>query len=136
MIVLDTGVIIANANKRDQHHQACMKLLLTSREPLTIPEVLLTEIGYMLLTRTGPVGETAFMEDVADGLYEIVSFDGADFRRVAELMSQYIGFPLGTADASVIAAAEKLKSSKIATLDRRHFMAVQPRHIPAFTLLP
>jgi len=55
---------------------------------------------------------------------------------MAELTEQYIDMPLGTTDASVIALAERLDITEIATLDRRHFTAVRPRHLEAFTLLP
>ena len=44
--------------------------------------------------------------------------------------------PLGTVDASVIALAERLKVSQIATLDHRHFSVVRPAHVEAFELLP
>jgi predicted nucleic acid-binding protein len=43
---------------------------------------------------------------------------------------------LGAVDASVIAAAERLGVREVATLDRRHFAAVRPQHVDAFTLLP
>jgi predicted nucleic acid-binding protein len=36
----------------------------------------------------------------------------------------------------VIALAERLGVTRVATLDQRHFSVVRPRHIPAFTLLP
>lgn len=45
--------------------------------------------------------------------------------RIAKLVAQYRDLPLGTADASVIAAAERLGISDIATLDRRHFTVVR-----------
>ena len=41
----------------------------------------------------------------------------------------------GATDASVIAVAERLEIPEIATIDRRHFSAVRPRGITAFTLL-
>jgi len=44
--------------------------------------------------------------------------------------------PLGAADASVIAIAERLKLTEVATLDHRHFTVVRPSHVNAFTLLP
>ena len=50
-------------------------------------------------------------------------------------MRQYIGFPLGVADASVIAVAEMLKASQVATLDQHPFRAVTPAHVAALTLL-
>ena len=43
---------------------------------------------------------------------------------------------LGTVDASVVSAAERLRIAQIATLDHRHFSVVRPEHLPAFTLLP
>ena len=55
---------------------------------------------------------------------------------MAELMRQYRGFPLGVADASVIAVAERLEADEVATLDRRHFPAVTPAHMAALKLLP
>jgi hypothetical protein len=36
----------------------------------------------------------------------------------------------------VIAAAERLAITEVATLDRRHFTVVRPRHATALTLLP
>jgi predicted nucleic acid-binding protein len=56
--------------------------------------------------------------------------------RMAELVRRYADFPLGAADASVIAVAERLKTTRIATLDHRHFRAVRPAHCDAFELLP
>jgi uncharacterized protein len=46
-----------------------------------------------------------------------------------------VGYPLGR-DASVIAVAERLDVTEVATLDRRHFTVVRPRHTTALTLLP
>ena len=43
---------------------------------------------------------------------------------------------LGTTDASVIALAERLGVSEVATLDQRHFRVVRPSHVDALTLLP
>jgi uncharacterized protein len=48
----------------------------------------------------------------------------------------YANFPLGGADASVVALAERLGALTIVTLDVRHFAAVRPRRGPAFKLLP
>lgn len=42
----------------------------------------------------------------------------------------------GVVDASVLALAERLGETKLATLDRRHFAAVRPLHTEALILLP
>lgn len=44
--------------------------------------------------------------------------------------------PLGFVDASVVAVAERLGERQVATLDRRHFSVVRPRHVKAFRLVP
>lgn len=49
---------------------------------------------------------------------------------------KYGDFPLGGADASIVALAERLDIKAIITLDDRHFRAVRPRHREAFRLLP
>lgn len=54
----------------------------------------------------------------------------------AELVLTYEGLPLGTTDATVITLCERLGLSEVATLDRRHFTVVRPRHVEALTLLP
>jgi predicted nucleic acid-binding protein len=43
---------------------------------------------------------------------------------------------LGLVDASVITVAEKLNVTTLATLNRRDFSVVRPRHADAFELLP
>jgi uncharacterized protein len=53
-----------------------------------------------------------------------------------KVVEQYSDLPLGTADAIVIAIAERFRAVNIATLDRRHFSVVRPAHTTSFTLLP
>ena len=72
----------------------------------------------------------------ADGAYELVQVTAADAVRAADLVEQYSSLPLGTADAIVVAVAERFRTVNIATLDRRHFSVVRPAHAAAFTLLP
>ncbi len=59
-----------------------------------------------------------------------------DWPRIADLVERYADLPLGTADASVVALAERFGATTIVTLDRRHFGVIRPRHCAAFALLP
>ena len=90
----------------------------------------------MLQSRAGAKAEADFLRDVADGLYELVQITAADAMRAAGLVEQYSNLPPGTADAIVVAVAERFRAVNIATLDRRHFSIVRPAHTAAFTLLP
>jgi uncharacterized protein len=136
VIVIDTGPVVAAANRKDDFHEACVELLQGFPGPLLLPAPLLTEIGYMLHSRAGSTAEAGFLRDVADGLYELVQVTAADAARAADLVERYSDLPLGTADALVVAVAERFRAVNIATLDRRHFSVVRPAHTAAFTLLP
>jgi predicted nucleic acid-binding protein len=60
----------------------------------------------------------------------------SDLTRMADLVRTYADFPLGAADASVVAIAERLGATRVATIDHKHFRAVRPAHCEAFELLP
>ncbi len=97
---------------------------------------MVTEVTYLLATRLGPEPEVRFLGDLAAGAFSVEPVAAGDWLRIAELVANYRDLPLGTVDASVVAAAERLGVQEIATVDRRHFSVVRPSHVAAFTLLP
>jgi uncharacterized protein len=111
-------------------------LLQSHPGPLVVPTLVITEAVYLIATRLGTDAEVRFLGDLAGGAFSVEPVDPADWLRIAELASRYRDLPLGAVDASVIAAAERLGISEVATVDRRHFSVVRPRHTYAFTLLP
>ena len=100
-----------------------------------MPALVITEVAYLLSTRLGVDPEVRFLGDLAAGNLIVEPVAASDWLRIAELVAQYNDLPLGTVDASVIAAAERLDTVDIATLDRRHFTVVQP-NIGTLNLLP
>lgn len=101
-----------------------------------MPTLVITEVVYLLATRLGAEAEIRFLGDLATGNLIAEPVAAADWLRMAELVATYRDLRLGSVDASVIAAAERLGSTEIATLDRRHFTVVRPNHLEAFELLP
>ena len=83
----------------------------------------------------GTDAEVRFIGDLAGGNLIPEPVAPSDWLRIAELVARYHDLPLGTVDASVVAAAERLRVTDIATLDRRHFSVVRPTGRP-FDLLP
>jgi uncharacterized protein len=69
-------------------------------------------------------------------VFSVVPLTTNDGGHVADLVEAYADVPLGTADALVIAVAERLGIPALATLDQRHFGVVRSRHVGAFTLPP
>jgi len=120
----------------DRHHHACRELLEGHVGPLIVPVLTITEVAYLVATRLGAEAEVRFLGDLASGAFVVESVNAGDWLRIAELVLRYRDLPLGTVDASVVAAAERLDITAIATVDRRHFSVVQPAPAPAFQLVP
>jgi uncharacterized protein len=101
-----------------------------------VPPPVLGEIGYLLQSRVGPQAEVTFLRSFGDDGFHVAELEDQDIQRMAELVETYLDLPLGIVDAAVIAIAERLQLTEVATLDHRHFAVVRPSHADAFTLLP
>jgi predicted nucleic acid-binding protein len=130
------GPLYACVDADDKHHEECLELLATHPGPLLVPMLVITEVAHLLARRLGPVPEVRSLGGLANGNLVAEPVVPRDWLRIAELTSVYRDLPLGTADASVVTAAERLDVKQVATLDRRHFSVVRPLHTAAFELLP
>lgn len=135
-MLVDAGPLYAYVDADDQHHDASLELLETYPGPLVVPTLVISEVTYLLASRLGVEPEVRFLGDLASGAFSIEPVPASDWLRIAELVATYRDLPLGTVDASVVAAAERLGIREIATFDRRHFAVVRPSHAEAFALLP
>lgn len=136
MILRDTGPLLAAFDRGDRHHAACAELISRTPPPLLVPDPVLTEVCYFLQERVGPAAEAAFLRSAAAREILLLHPEPPDLERAAELVEQYAGFPLGAADACVLALAERLNVRTVASLDHRHFYAVKLRHCDGLELLP
>ena len=98
--------------------------------------LVVTEVAHLTATRLGAPAEARFLADLAAGEVIAEPVHPADWERMAELVARYRDLPLGTVDASLVALAERLGETEVATFDRRDLGVVRPRHCEAFTLLP
>jgi predicted nucleic acid-binding protein len=135
-LILDTGPLLAALDAADPDHARCAPLLSDAREDLVVPVLVLAELDYWCHERLGAHVWLAFLEDLLEGAYRVEQPSPADLRRCHELQSTYDTLGLGVVDASVIALAERLGETRIATLDHRHFSAVRPAHTDGFDLVP
>jgi uncharacterized protein len=135
-LIIDTGPLVAAANVDDPDGDTCRKLLRDSPGVLVVPALVIAEAGYLINRQLGPRAEATFIRALTSPRFRVESPSPEDLTRSAELVERYADLPLGITDASLVALAERLGESEIATLDRRHFTVVTPRHIEAFNLRP
>jgi predicted nucleic acid-binding protein len=101
-----------------------------------VPATVVPEAAWLIEDRLGPQAEARFLRFVTSDLIKIVDLGTVDYSRCIDLIVEYEDLGLGLVDASIVAIGERLDITQIATLNRRDFAVVRPRHIDAFDLLP
>jgi uncharacterized protein len=127
---------LSAANRKDAHHAASVATLAAARPPRLVPGLVIAEVCYLLARDASPTVEAEFLRSFATGFLALADLTVADLDRSADLVEQYADLPLGTTDACLVTLAERLGIVELATLDRRHFSVVRPRHVARLELVP
>lgn len=122
MITLDTSGVLALLDSKDPDHPACFDVMQRDPGPYLVPVAVLSEIGWFLQTRFPPQAEEALLDDFRQGAY-MLDWHPSDIARIQALALKYRDLPLGIADASVVACAER-RGGRVLTTDHRHFPIV------------
>jgi len=136
VIVVDTGPLFAAADDNDRYHEAAVDFFDSNTEPLVSTPGVITEVSFLIDKFLGPQREADFLDTIANGDLSVEYLIAADYLRMAELVRTYADLRLGSTDASVVAIAERLSVTTVATVDYRHFNVVRPAHVDAFTIVP
>jgi hypothetical protein len=134
VIVADTGAVLALIDRGDRHHRAILEIYDDDPSAWVLPWAVLPEIDYLLAAHVGQRAQEAFQADLADGDFPVEWGRDGDLTRAMAIARRYRALGLGLVDAVVMAVAERLRADAIATLDLRHFAAVELKGAP--TLLP
>lgn len=134
-LLCDAGVVFAALDRSDREHRRCAELLTASRST-TVPAPVLVEVDWLARSRGVAYATDRLLASVDDRSIVVVDLDEEDYRRVRQLVNRYADLPLDLVDAAVVAIAERLEQTTIATLDRRHFSVVRPVHTDSFELVP
>lgn len=132
--IVDSGPLIAGANRSDKYHLAAASVLRSATFRLVIPALCVAEACHILAASCGSKVEADFLRGLTKLDVRLPEVD--DWSRIADLVEKYSDLPLSGTDASVVALAERLRTDLVLTTDHRHFRVVRPRHCGGFRLLP
>lgn len=135
LAIVDAGPLFAWADADEPRRAAVIALFAQRDIDFVVGALVLVESCFLVRTRINAVAESRLVRELAR-TFPIECPSIEDYERMATLMFQYRDFPLGAADASLVALAERLDTDQIVTFDRRHFSAVRPAHCAAFRILP
>jgi len=129
MILLDTSGLLSAID-------ASLPALSKAAPPLLLSPFVLAELDHLLSRHVASAAQTALLDEVARGAYQLEPFDGADVAAARDMFVRYPKLQIGLAGASLVILAERHRTRDILTLDERHFRALRARGRKGFRLLP
>jgi uncharacterized protein len=138
-LVVDTSAILASLDEAYTEHEAVATALASEAGPLVVSAMVVAEADYMLYTRLGAAAARRFAADVAAEAYELPEWTSDDHAAALDVISgnsddrDYIGIT----DAANVVLADRYRTTRLLTLDQRHFRRLRPLWgADYFTLLP
>ena len=125
MILVDTGPLVALFDPRDPDHDSMVSTLKRVAEGLVTTVPVLTEAFHLL--RPASRGSNALREFIVREGMGTWFLSKTGLARAFALMERYADHPMDLADASLVAAAEALRTTVVLTLDRGDFATYRAR---------
>ena len=137
MIICDTSGLIAAYDRASRQHKAAADTLAADAGPWLLPPLVLAEFDYLLLERFGLTGEQKVLPELTAGEFAVGAFGDEDLEAAIGVTKRYGDLKVGLTDASITVLAAHHQTTRLLTLDERHFRAMTPLDgSDAFTLLP
>lgn len=135
-VAVDTGALVALLSRRDPAHDACCSVLgaLPEATVFVSTEACLTEVLWLIPNERRFRATLSKLLESLD--LETVPLDRCALDRIFDLQNRYEDLPMDFADATIVAACEKLDIKHVFTLDRKDFSIYRPLHARHFHLLP
>jgi predicted nucleic acid-binding protein len=118
VLLVDTGPLVALADKRDKAHERCTQYLKSYRGRLLTTWAVLTEFSHLAPTVASTLPLYRWIER---GGLEIMPLGKEELITAIDWINRYADRPMDLADASLVVAALKTGSTTIWTLDRNDF---------------
>jgi predicted nucleic acid-binding protein len=133
-VLLDTGIVYAYYDRSDDWHKRARAVVQAAARGLVLPAPVIPEVDYLLGQRIGAAGRRAFFAGLVGGHYLVADVPRQAYPRIAAIDEQFADLSLGFVDAAIVALAERLRITQVATTDRRHFAPLAARF--SFTVIP
>jgi predicted nucleic acid-binding protein len=134
-VIVDTSALLAFFDASEPDHTAVSEVLAAA-DVLVVSPYVVAELDYLVATRHGVDDELAVLDELAGGAWDLAAFAEDGLRRARGVIASYRDQQIGVADASIVVLAERYRTRKIASLDRRHFGVLRSLDGGYFEVLP
>lgn len=136
-IITDTSYLFAVYNPKDINHSAAADFAFRMpAELMLVPDVVLPELAYVTVRDLGYAGLQSLLSNFVASEVEFTHLEMNDLVRIREIAETYADAEFDIVDCCIMALAERLHITRIATFDRRDFSIFRPRHCEFLELLP
>ncbi len=123
--MVDTGPIVAAANRRDHAHELAAALVTELGRELIVLDPVIVEVDQLLRARVNRDAGAAFLTALAKGEHVVEFMTQGLVRRASEIDTKFRDLDLGFVDAALMAYAER-HDLPILTFDFEDFRAAPP----------
>ncbi len=136
-VITDTSYLYAIYNPKDINHQIAADFAFeTITDVMLVPDVVLPELAYIFVRDMGYAGLQSLLDNFRISEVELVPLEKDDLSRMRQITATYASAKFDIVDCCIMALAERLQITRIATFDRRDFSIFRPRHCDFLELLP
>lgn len=135
-LITDSSFLVALYDGSEVHHPKAYDFAANRSETILVPDVVLPEVGFLLRRNLGYANSFNFFDFFDYSFVRLVPAFEEDLTRVYEISRQYESAQLDIVDCCIMAIAERLNITRIATFDRRDFSMFRPSHCEYLELLP
>lgn len=135
-LLIDSSLLIALYDQSIRYHAEALAFSQQFSGSALVPVVALTEVVYLMRRQGGVLRATRFLHAFRLGEFQLLMTTIEDLERVEAIMIDYADASFDFVDCCVMALAERLNITQIATFDRRDFLVYRPLHCDYLTLYP
>jgi len=114
-IIVDSGVLVALIDKREQYHQWSTEQAQKLLPPFITCEAVISETCFLL--RNVHKGKDAVLSMLEDGILQIDFSLSNEISKIKALMSKYENVPMSLADGCLVRMSELVDNSVVFTID-------------------
>jgi len=132
-VVVDTTIVLALYDAGDRDHERVAAFYARLEDDVVTTPIIVAEMDHLVHQRAGRSAAERLWTDLDTGAIQVRWWSTALTETIAIARSRPA---LGLADASLLALAPVVRTTRIATLDPKHFDAPRTPDGEPYTLLP
>lgn len=136
MLICDTSGLLALFDAGDAHNVAVTKAVEADEGPFIVSPYVIAELDSLLATRRGVREEVAALRELASGAWDLASMTPRDVQTMTGIIERYKDQAIGATDASLVVLAGRYRTTRVLTLDRRHFNVLRTVTGRRFDVIP